>query len=45
MLVGPQPIVLRLLFLTDVINDWPEFARVDEAVSGVEGARSVRLAT
>jgi anti-sigma B factor antagonist len=44
-LVGPQPIVLRLLFLTDVINHWPEFASVDDAVSGVEGARSVRLAT
>ena len=34
LLVGPQPIVLRLLFLTDAINHWPVFTSVDEAVSG-----------
>jgi anti-sigma B factor antagonist len=44
MLAGPQPIVQRLLFLTDVINHWPEFASVDEAVSGAAGAPPVRLA-
>jgi anti-anti-sigma factor len=32
-LAGPQPIVLRLLFLTDVINHWPEFRSVDEIVT------------
>jgi anti-sigma B factor antagonist len=44
LLVGPQPIVLRLLLLTDVINHWPEFASVDDAVSGAGGARPVCLA-
>ena len=34
LLAGPQPIVLRLLLLTDMINHWPEFTSVDEAVSG-----------
>jgi anti-sigma B factor antagonist len=44
MLACPQPIVVRLLFLTDVINHWPEFASVDEAVSGAGGAPSICLA-
>jgi len=38
LLAGPQPIVLRLLHLTDVINHWPEFTSVDDAVSGAGGA-------
>jgi anti-sigma B factor antagonist len=44
LLVGPQPIVLRLLLLTDVINHWPEFTSVDDAVSGAGGARPACLA-
>jgi anti-sigma B factor antagonist len=44
MLVGAQPMVLRLLFHTDVINHWPEFASVDEALSGAGGAPPVRVA-
>jgi anti-sigma B factor antagonist len=38
LLAGPQPIVLRLLFLTDMINHWPGFASVDEAVGVARGA-------
>jgi anti-sigma B factor antagonist len=38
LLAGPQPIVLRLLLLTDMINHWPEFTSVDDAVSGAGGA-------
>jgi anti-sigma B factor antagonist len=38
LLVGPQPIVLRLLFLTDMFNGRPEFASVDDAVSRAGGA-------
>jgi anti-sigma B factor antagonist len=41
LLVGPQPGVLRLLLLTDIINHWPEFTSVDDAVSGAGGARPV----
>ena len=42
LLVGPQPIVLRLLLLTDMINHWQEFTSVDDAVSGgAGGARPV----
>jgi anti-sigma B factor antagonist len=37
-LVHPQPIVLRLLCLTDMINHWPVFTSVDEAFSGAGGA-------
>jgi anti-anti-sigma factor len=44
MLADPQPIVLRLLLLTDVINHWPEFASVEEAVSVAGRAPPVRLA-
>ena len=44
-LVGPQPIVLRLLFLTDVINHWPEFASVDEAVGSAGRPAPGRAAT
>ena len=40
-LVHPQPIVLRLLCLTDMINHWPVFTSVDEAVSGASGAPPV----
>jgi anti-anti-sigma factor len=40
LLAGPQPIVLRLLSLTDIFNHWPEFASVEEAVSGAR-TRSV----
>jgi hypothetical protein len=31
---------LGLLFLTGMINQWPIFASVDEAVSGAGGARA-----
>jgi anti-sigma B factor antagonist len=41
LLVGPQPIVLRLLLLTDTINHWPEFTSVDDAVRGAGGAWAV----
>jgi anti-anti-sigma factor len=41
LLAGPQPIVLRLLVVTDVINHWPEFASVDEAVSAAGRALPV----
>ena len=41
LLAGAQPIVLRLLFLTDMIDHWPVFTSVDEAVSGAWGAPSV----
>jgi anti-sigma B factor antagonist len=34
MLACPQPIVLRLFFLTEMTNHWPVFASVEEAVSG-----------
>ena len=44
LLAGPQPIVLRLLLLTDMINHWPEFTSVDEALSGAGGAPPVRVA-
>jgi anti-sigma B factor antagonist len=36
-LACPQPIVLRLLLLTEMIGHWPVFASVDEAVSGGRG--------
>jgi anti-sigma B factor antagonist len=40
LLAGPfQPIVLRLLGLTDVFNHWPVFASVDEAVSSAGALR------
>jgi anti-sigma B factor antagonist len=42
-LVHPQPIVLRLLCLTDMINHWPVFTSVDEAASGTWGAPAVPL--
>ena len=38
LLTGAQPIVLRLLSLTDMIDHWPVFKSVDEAVSGTWGA-------
>jgi anti-anti-sigma factor len=42
LLAGPfQPIVLRLLCLTDVLNHWPVFASVDEAVSSAGALRLV----
>jgi anti-anti-sigma factor len=44
MLAGPQPIVLRLLLRTDVINHWPEFASVEEAISVAGHTPPVRLA-
>jgi len=34
LLAGPQPIVLRLLLLTEMISHWPVFISVNEAVSG-----------
>jgi anti-anti-sigma factor len=37
-LVGPQPIVLRLLVLCDAVSDGLVFASVDEAVSGAGSA-------
>jgi anti-sigma B factor antagonist len=40
-LVGAQPIVLRLLSLTGMFNGWPEFASVDDAAGG---ATPIRLA-
>ena len=40
-LAGPQPIVLRLLFITDMISCCQVFASVREAVSGAGGAPSV----
>jgi anti-sigma B factor antagonist len=43
LLAGPQPIVLRLLLLTDMINHWPVFTSVDEAASGTWGAPAVPL--
>ena len=33
-LACPQPIVLRLFLLTEMIGHWPVFASVEEAVSG-----------
>ncbi len=44
LLAGPQPIVLRLLILTDVINHWPEFASVDAAVNVAGGDPPARPA-
>jgi anti-anti-sigma factor len=37
-LVGPQPIVLRLLVITDVISTCQVFASVREAANGAGGA-------
>jgi hypothetical protein len=34
---GPQPIVLRLFSLSEMIHHWPVFASVEEAVSGSRG--------
>jgi anti-anti-sigma factor len=42
LLAGPQPIVLRPLLLTDMVNHWPEFTTVDDAVSGAGGAWAAR---
>jgi anti-sigma B factor antagonist len=38
MLAGPQPMVLRLLVLRDIVSHWPVFTSVDEAVSGAGSA-------
>jgi anti-sigma B factor antagonist len=40
-LAGPQPIVLRLLVITDMISRCQVFASVREAISGAAGAPSV----
>jgi anti-sigma B factor antagonist len=42
-LAGPQPIVLRLLFLTDMISHCQVFASVREAVSSGGGGPPVPL--
>ena len=37
-LAGPQPMVLRLLVVCDIVSHWPVFTSVDEAVSGAGSA-------
>jgi anti-anti-sigma factor len=37
-LAGPQPVVLRLLVLCDMVSRWLVFASVDEAVTGAGNA-------
>jgi anti-anti-sigma factor len=43
-LAGPQPVVLRLLVLTDMVSHWPVFTSVDEAVNGAGGAPAALVA-
>jgi anti-anti-sigma factor len=38
MLAGPQPVVLRLLVLCDIVIHWSVFTSVGEAVSSAGGA-------